>query len=828
MNRLFLSILIVLLAAAPFAGGQSPAQLAVPNSPAYEKAAESLRSAPARQYDFSKAMMVDVMRVMAEDAGISFFGLPEGASGAERLVTFSINASPFSALETLSKANGISLIHENGIWYIRPADDSELVGRIYQINYNAQELVKKNDQGGGSTSSSSGGSSGGGSGTGNIGLNLQGQPDFFVTEPSRLLEDIKGILDIQTTGRNATFAPTGSVDTMGQLSLGGLQGQPDVFVRTGANGNRQGGTEATNGSGNQAKVIWNSDSNSLYVVATRQQHQWVEGYIATADQPQPMVAVEVKFLEMNKNPQSELGIDWTGALGGGYGAGVSGLETLSIDPDTGIADFAGTEDGQVNSLLNLDRVGDYSLPMAILSYDEVNLKLRALFNDRKNRSVSYPRMLTLDNREVSFRSVRNIPVLSSQASTSLGAGATETNSVEYVPIGTVINILPKRMNDGKVLLNVSLTVSDIVGTEVINGNPYPIASSRVYTAPITVESGYTVAISGLDAAEDDRNEAGVPLLGKIPVIKWAFKYDDEKRSRQHLMMLITPTLIGDRHPGVNERPTIRSPWGHPEPPAFSPFGPDPSPTLPDPPQTAALPPVAPVAPSFSNSGAPGGQIPSPMIAEAAPVQAPKKNGLFERIFKKKNPTAPANDGFGGADYEEGRTVTPVTAPGAPAWGESTPANSSVSIAEMRRSGSATPLSPSASAKPVSKPGAAPAQLAAAPAMPQPTQVAPAPAIAAANGIRWDGGKLAGGAQSIPGAVGYLQKELQTNPAKANEIAAQTHRLLDYMNELRDEGTLTVGGEYSDDWWTLIKLKTQANAAARASGAALVDGKAEEN
>lgn len=810
MNRLNFSILIFLFAAAPFASGQMPAQLAVPNSPAYESAAESLRSAPARKYDFSKAMMVDVMRVMAEDAGISFFGLPEGASGADRLVTFSINASPFSALETLSRANGISLIYENGIWYIRPADDSELVGRIYQINYNAQELVKKNDQGGGATTSSSGGSSGGGSGTGNIGLNLQGQPDFFVTEPSRLLEDIKGILDIQTTGRTATFAPTGSVDTLGQLALGGLQAQPDVFVRTGANGNRQGGADGGNSSGNQAKVIWNSDSNSLYVVATRQQHQWVEGYIATADQPQPLVAVEVKFLEMNKNPQSELGIDWTGALGGGYGVGVSGLESLTVDPTTGQADFAGTEDGKINSLLNLDRLGDYSLPTAILSYDEVNLKLRALFNDRKNRSVSYPRMLTLDNREVSFRSVRNIPVLSSQASTSLGAGATETNSVEYVPIGTVINILPKRMNDGKVLLNVSLTVSDIVGTEVINGNPYPIASSRVYTAPITVESGYTVAISGLDAAEDDRNEAGVPLLGKIPVVKWAFKYDDEKRSRQHLMMLITPTLIGARHPGVTERPTIRSPWGNPEPPPFSPFGPDPSPTLPDPPQVEVPRQAPPVAPSFSSASAPEGQIPSPMIADATATQAPRKTGLFDRIFKKKNAPG-ANDGFGGADSDEGGAVTPVV-PGAPAWGDSTaPA---MNIAEMRRTGAAT--APLASAKPVSSPA------------PRAAESASSATAVAANGIRWDGAKLAGGTQAIPGAVGYLQKELQSNPAKAPEIAAQTHRLLDYMNELRDEGTLTVGGEYSDDWWTLIKLKTQANAAVRASGSALVDGKAEEN
>ena len=406
MNCNTLSILTAIVgtafASAVFGQGTAT-QLAVPNSPAYEQAAEQLRKSPPRQYDFEKAMMADVMRLIANDAGISFFGLPEGATGADRLVTFSINASPFSALETLARANGISLIFENGIWYIRPADDSELVGRIYQINYNPQEMVTKNDQAGSFGGSTGGGSYGGGSNGGggsSIGLSLQGPPNFFVTEPSRLL-------DLPTTGRNATFAPMGSVDTLGQLSLGGLQGQPDVFVRTGAGDVSPSGDSD---GGNQAKVIWNSDSNSLYVVATRQQHQWIEGYLAAADQPQPLVAIEVKFLEINKDPQSELGIDWSGTLAGGWGATAEGI------------------DGSISGPINLDRVGDYTLPTAILSYDDVNVRLRALFDDRKNRTVSYPRMITLDNREVSFRSVINQPVLSSSASTSLGAGATETNS----------------------------------------------------------------------------------------------------------------------------------------------------------------------------------------------------------------------------------------------------------------------------------------------------------------------------------------------------------------------------------------------------------------
>jgi len=249
--------------------------------------------------------------------------------------------------------------------------------------------------------------------------------------------------------------------------------------------------------------------------------------------------VEVKFIETTRDPSSNLGIDWDGALGeNGLQVNLSGA----------------------TSPINLDNVGSYSLPTAVLSYSDLNLKLRALYQDRNTKSVSFPRMVTLDNREVTFRSVINQPVLGSSASASLGAGATQTSSIEYLPIGTVINILPKRMAGDKILLNVSVTVSDIVGTEFINGNPFPIATSRVYTAPLTVKSGFTVAISGLDAARSEESERGVPILGRLPVVGYAFKNKRNSRSRQHLMMLITPIALSSGTEGLTKKPVIREPW----------------------------------------------------------------------------------------------------------------------------------------------------------------------------------------------------------------------------------------------------------------------------
>ncbi|MFV1993865.1 MAG: hypothetical protein ACC661_00400, partial [Verrucomicrobiales bacterium] len=258
-----LALVLSVWAALPLFSAEMVQQLVLANSPGYERAADPLRNAPPQEYEFSQAVLPDVMRLLAHDAGISFFSLPSDAEGADRLVTFSLAASPFQALETLAAANGVALIYDRGIWYMRPANDKELIGRTYQIKYNALEEVKGSGSGGGlgqsatgsvgGGSGSSGGSYGGGSGGGG-GLDLQGSNSSFTVEPSQLIDDIKELLDLATTGFSATLAPLTSVDSGIQLGL------PTAMPERGI-------VDPSGSGASASKVIWNSDSNTLYIVA---------------------------------------------------------------------------------------------------------------------------------------------------------------------------------------------------------------------------------------------------------------------------------------------------------------------------------------------------------------------------------------------------------------------------------------------------------------------------------------------------------------------------------------------------------------------------------
>lgn len=540
----FASILGI-LASPDLAHGQ---ERALP--PRYEERAQALRDAPAQMFDFQKSNLSDLLRFLALEAKISFISLPEDSPEANRYVTFSINASPFSVLETLCKVHGLALIpEENGMWYIRPADDRELTGKSYTVRYNAGERVENITEGVGG---------GGGTNSGTIqqaSVDLQGAKETFRVKRSELIKDIREILDLPPEVEGSATGGAAMGGGMGALG-GGAPGGAQAMAMNNSNDLSL---------AHQPKVIWKSDSNTLYIVATRLQHLWVEGYLAATDKEQPMVAIEVKFIETSHDPTKELGIDWSGTLGQ-TGTFRQTTETSYDDEHKRWVikyNQAPNKEGgfrmDAAQLFSMSDVGQFAKSTmwpgaAVLTSQDLSFKLRALLSDQDTKTVSYPRMVTLNNREVVIRSVLNQPVLDGSAAISGGGSAATSQSITYLPIGTVLNILPKKMEGDRVLLNIKVTVSSIIGEQIISGNSYPVATSRVYNAPVEVNDGYTVAIGGLDEAKEKTTDTGVPLLGRIPGLGYLFKSKSRAKNHKNLMLFITPTLIDPRGGGLPPEP----------------------------------------------------------------------------------------------------------------------------------------------------------------------------------------------------------------------------------------------------------------------------------
>ena len=535
------------------------------SSPAYEEVAGRLRSGKEQHYSFTRALLRDVLRFLAEDAEINYMALPEQEGDKDTLITLNMVTSPFIALETVANTYGVALLLDNGIWHMRPLDDKQLIGRTYHLKYSSQEQVTTVSSSSGDafgpigreafSSNLNGGGGGGGmagaglnagaSGGSQQGINLQGGAiSHLAANADQLVNDVEKILGIPTRGFDALGSREAvTVDDFGKDPMR----TPQRLYNT---AEEQGGSGAEPDA--EAAVFWNSDTNNLFIVGTRQQHQLVEQYLAGVDRPQPLIAVEVKFFETTSDPRKQFGIDWSQTLDGGLPVNFQPVTPEGVD--------APAAPGAFSAFVDWNDPSQSLYPQgAILSSRSASVKIQALLADRQTTSTSYPRVLTRNNREVVIRNVVNKPVLAASSSTTPGVGGTTTASIQYLPIGTTINILPKVKSDGTVEMTVSLQLSNIIGSEIIGGNPYPVASSRLYTAPLKVESGYTVAIAGLDEAFDSKSGTGVPGLSKIPLIGNAFKNTQRERSKKSLLMFITPTVLDSHTAGVSENPASTLP-----------------------------------------------------------------------------------------------------------------------------------------------------------------------------------------------------------------------------------------------------------------------------
>lgn len=587
---------------------EPPPNAAYPDYGAGNPVASRLRREPAKMFTFDRAALRDVLRYLADDAGIPFVGIPESDAANRRLVTFTMEASPFTALESVCRDNGVRLTYENGVWYMRTVDeererrikeeeDNKLVGIAYRLRYDPVDRVDfrvDSGSGGGGDSGSSSSSSSNVSTAANPNIPLQNSQRVFSAKAPRIVNEIRVMLGLPPI----TYGPDGSVQgetvnagtTTQSTSLGNPQEQQ--------NGNAPQRLNPTYVPPQMPQVIYNSDTNILWVVATRAQHKWVADYLLAVDQPQVLIAIEVKFFETTKNPSKEFGINWKGTMNPAPTTGDGGLtltaSDITVSPSGTITvDSQNQHQNQSGSLPPGASAYDYSTGekttnvsvaapySAVLTSSDVQLALQAFMSDDKTSMVQYPRVLTVNNREVAITSAENTPINAGVTQVATGGVAPQNvGTLGYLPVGTQINILPKALGIDQIALTVAITISDILRFEPLNlgtgTNLYPVTSERVYNAALQVNSGYTLAVGGLETTGDTRFDNGIPLLQDLPGVGQFFKSKTRTRRKKNLIVFITPTIIPNPKAtrGISETPETVIPIrpNDPTPPAFTPDG----------------------------------------------------------------------------------------------------------------------------------------------------------------------------------------------------------------------------------------------------------------
>ncbi len=326
----------------------------------------------------------------------------------------------------------------------------------------------------------------------------------------------------------------------------------------------------------RSRVIADSRTSQLLVVATDPEQQSVDTLIAQLDKPTKQVLIETKLIEISSTPSSKRGVDWSSTLSSQhvtFGNGiVSGSTTIATTPPTttttttpggGYTTTATTPSGQSSSILNLvQNIGNGGLSAStvsglipttgFLNADGVSAVISFLNASYDAQVVSTPRIVTLDNQTAHIEVVRTFPILNVTGGTQNSAGS---SSVTYSNIGTILDVTPRiSANDFiwlKVIPEVSSHFGDVSVTIAGGGGnssttfSVPEFDRRRIESQVMIPNGNTLVMGGLVQDSPNASYSKVPFLGDIPGLGWAFHSESKSMSKDNLIIFLTPTIVRD-------------------------------------------------------------------------------------------------------------------------------------------------------------------------------------------------------------------------------------------------------------------------------------------
>lgn len=276
----------------------------------------------------------------------------------------------------------------------------------------------------------------------------------------------------------------------------------------------------------------------------------VEAYLSDAQESlHRQVILEAKIIEVKLSDSFQSGIDWAAITSSGkVAAGTAGI----IDGSASILDVAGDLDAAAalstdnNTFTNLFAVGAASNSFAGL--------IRLLNTQGEVQVLSSPRVSTVNNQKAVIKVGSDeffVTDVSSSTSTSSSSTIT-TPDITLTPFfsGIALDVTPQISEDGDVILHIHPSVSEVIDQTkdiTVAGQtlqlPLAFSTVRESDSVVRARSGQVIVIGGLMQNSSSNDDAGVPVLSKIPLLGNLFKQKRKINSRSELVILLRPIVV---------------------------------------------------------------------------------------------------------------------------------------------------------------------------------------------------------------------------------------------------------------------------------------------
>lgn len=271
--------------------------------------------------------------------------------------------------------------------------------------------------------------------------------------------------------------------------------------------------------------------NSFIVSGPAENISRFENFIHYIDKEVPVVLIEVMILEASRSATLETGIS----------AGIGDKPRTTggtVFPNADITFGAQT----LNNIINhFDGFGSLNIGKVVPNF---YLSLKALETNGNIHIRSTPRLSTLNGHRAHL-SIGETTYFVVTNQNFYGSQIPQTSEIKnYQPIDAELSlsIKPLVSGNGEITMDIKVIQSSFNGQKVDKDAP-PGINSREFTSIIRVKDQDIIVLGGLEEKVKNDTGSGVPLLARIPIIKWLFSSRKKEDSKKKLSVLIKPTVL---------------------------------------------------------------------------------------------------------------------------------------------------------------------------------------------------------------------------------------------------------------------------------------------
>lgn len=292
-------------------------------------------------------------------------------------------------------------------------------------------------------------------------------------------------------------------------------------------------------SNSSLKITTDNRTKSLVVSADTKTMDMVSSFIKKLDKKTNVILIEAIIVLAKDNFAEALGARLgltknanilVSGLGGTSTSSATGEAALTTVGGTASQLAVGDATGSLTNTLPSSVNAGVGLISGIGNMARLKLEIAALESETLSRTLSNPRIFTMDNEIAKISQGDQIPY----TNTTSQDGAT----VSFVDAALSLEVTPSVVGDGNVILKVILN-NDSADTSV--SNP-PISRTEISTN-LLVKSGEIVVIGGTTTDSKSQTNAKVPILGDLPLLGNLFKGVTNSDVMTELMIFISPVVL---------------------------------------------------------------------------------------------------------------------------------------------------------------------------------------------------------------------------------------------------------------------------------------------